>query len=478
MYIRELNGRKRIEIPLFPQEVTKENLESYLPTIMTAHIKNLEDIKYLKNYYKGLQPITAKLKEEGANSVVVENHAYAIVDFKTGYNFGEPIKYAVSNEAVSTDDISELDKYMRCLNKETLDSEMGEELYTCGVARRIILPSVEANAKTPFDIYNLKSENSEVVYSSSIENMPLFGIVITPKHFTNVDVPEYDLTIYTEKEVYTYEYSTMPIFKAVEPHFMQRVPFVEYKINSAYLSPIEVVHTLLNAVNSLESYSVDNVIDFVNSYLVFYNVAQIDKEDKEAMDSTKSITLQTNDPNRPADVKYLINAMQHGDVNVVYENLVKVAYDIVGVPRTSTTITSGGDTGSARLLGGGWTKAEQIAKKEEKFLKRAERELLDICLSIANVNPNAKINELESSDIEITFNRTRHDNLQSRIQALAQLHEMKMPNEAALNIVGVVADTHEVAMAWEINEKNILEQETMNITFEEPNEDTHTHEEE
>lgn len=280
---RELTGRKRIEIPLFPNEINRETLDRYLPSIMTTHISNLNDIKYLKNYYRNKQPIVDKAKVEGSNKVVLENHAYAIVDFKTGYNFGEPIKYAVSNEAVSTDDISELDKYMRYLNKETLDSEMGEELYTSGVARRIILPSVDKNAKVPFDIYNLKSENTEIVYSSSIENMALFGMIITPKKFTDINTQEYELTIYTHKEVYTYEYSLNPVFKAVEPHSLQRVPMVEYKINNAYLSPIEVVHTLLNAVNEIESYSVDNVIDFVNSYLVFYNVATIEKKIRKTL---------------------------------------------------------------------------------------------------------------------------------------------------------------------------------------------------
>ena len=57
-----------------------------------------------------------------------------------------------------------------------------------------------------------------------------------------------------------------------------------------------------------------------------------------------------------------------------YEALIKVAYSIVGVPQPTTQSTSGGDTGEARNLGGGWANASVVADNEEIMLKESEKE--------------------------------------------------------------------------------------------------------
>ena len=41
---------------------------------------------------------------------------------------------------------------------------------------------------------------------------------------------------------------------------------------------------------------------------------EIDKDSKKEIDENKAISLKTTDPSRPADAKYLTNALQQSDV--------------------------------------------------------------------------------------------------------------------------------------------------------------------
>ena len=76
-------------------EVTRENVVSILEDAMLIHARNSQDIQYLYRYYKGDQPILQRVKvvRPEINNKIVENHAYEIVSFKTGYVFGEPVQY-------------------------------------------------------------------------------------------------------------------------------------------------------------------------------------------------------------------------------------------------------------------------------------------------------------------------------------------------------------------------------------------------
>lgn len=163
----------------------------------------------------------------------------------------------------------------------------------------------------------------------------------------------------------------------------------------------------------------------------------------------KAMILKTNDPNKQADAKYLVNALNLGDVQTKYDALVSLAYCICGVPLATTQSTSGGDTGDARELGGGWSNADNIAKQEEKGLIEAEKEMIDICLSICKKTPECPVNELDSSDIKVVFNRSNRDNLLVKMQSLKYAYDMNMPKEASLNIVGITSNSHEVAHEWE-----------------------------
>lgn len=451
-------GLKRIEIPISEEEVSCETIKLYWSRCLSTFTSNLSTMQRLHDVYLGVQSIGDKERytsDSKSNEQIVENHAYNIVDFKSSYNLSEPIQYSIANETLSTDDISELNMYMREIHKDSLDMDNAEDMYCTGLTTRLIMPNTDNDSVSPFKIYNLSYDGGFVVYSSGYKHEKLFGCVIS-----KISDNEYVYTCYAKNGIYTIRTNQGDWVCTKSYNPTEMVNMVECKTNKYYTSPIDVVLTILDAINTLSSNSVDNVVDFVNSILVIIN-QDFTQEDLDMVRNNLALSLKST-PNMQADAKFLVNSLNYTDVNVVYDTLVKTAYDIVGVPRTSTTITSGGDTGQARLLGGGWTKAEQVAKKEEKFIKQAEREMLDIILKICKKNPNCNVN-LNCGDIKIDLNRTPHDNVLAKCQSAMNLYQIGMPEEVILQFVGFTTNTHEIASKWRQNveEKERKQQEEL-----------------
>ena len=86
-------GRKTIYSS--ESEITRDNVQRVVTQAMQTHDLNRKDIKYLIEYEKGRQDILDREKpvRPEINEKIVENHASQIVNFKTAFVFGSPIRY-------------------------------------------------------------------------------------------------------------------------------------------------------------------------------------------------------------------------------------------------------------------------------------------------------------------------------------------------------------------------------------------------
>ena len=82
---KELYGRKVIYSNAL--EITKDNVCDVLSSALVTHNKNVSEIKYLEDYYKGKTPIRNREKtySKHINNKINENRAYEIVNFKVGF---------------------------------------------------------------------------------------------------------------------------------------------------------------------------------------------------------------------------------------------------------------------------------------------------------------------------------------------------------------------------------------------------------
>jgi SPP1 family phage portal protein len=231
-------------------------------------------------------------------------------------------------------------------------------------------------------------------------------------------------------------------FERVEINPLGQIPLFEYKLNKSKLGLVELVKGMLDALNTITSADLDDIEQFVQSLLVFVN-QEVDKETLTALLEIGALQIASKDPRNPADVKLLTNKMQHSETKVLYDRIYGNMLTIVGVPKMSDKASSG-DTGQARLIGEGWTMADERAKQDELAFKQSERQVLKLALSICKAKSQSGIKNLSAKDIEIKFTRNRSDNMLVKTQALTNLKTAKVAPEVAFTVVGLFSDPTEV----------------------------------
>lgn len=149
---------------------------------------------------------------------------------------------------------------------------------------------------------------------------------------------------------------------------------------------------------------------------------------------------------KPADVKLLSQKISHSETKVLKDDIYNDMLTIIGVPRLNDK-PSGGDTGQARLLGEGWTMADERAKQDELSFKKPERQFLKLILSICSEKlkgTEEKLQNLKISDIDIKFTRNKSDNILVKTQALMNLMSAECPPDIAFSVIGLFNDPNEV----------------------------------
>lgn len=436
-------GRKVLYSSYKQEELTDTVIKEIINKVFPIHLFNWQDICYLEDIYKGKQPILFKTKKvrESINNIVVENYAYFITEFKKGYIFGKPLKYVQIGETTN-DEISELNKFMTRLRKHSKDTQLAESLYVNGIAHLLILPTKKDNAKVPFEIDVLDSKRTFVVYETDVGNKPLLAVTYYPVKRDGKKL--FKGSIYTENYYYEFEFSGSSIEKLEnkEPHILGQIPIVEYKLNKSRLGIVEITLSMQHALNKIASSDLDGIEQYIQSLVVFVN-NDVDADTFKELMELGAVKIKS-DSNLPADVKLLINDLNHSSTNIYYERMLSNMLNIVGVPIPSTK-TSGGDTGEARELGDGWTMADLRADQDELMFKNSELTMLEIALDICKKDPKCIINDLDVEEVEIQFERNKSNNLLVKTQSLQNLRASQVSPKSALSVVGLWSDPNAVA---------------------------------
>lgn len=441
-----LKGRRVIKTD--ETEVTVDNVISILDKALPYHEKNRQEIVYLWNYYKGLQPVLDRKKEvrpEICNKIV-ENRANEIVSFKTGYLMGEPLQYVSRGEGDIAEAINLLNEYVFAEEKPTKDKELADWFHICGTSFRMVLPDEEVGEEddSPFEIYTLDPRNTFVVYHNGLGNKPVLGV-----KYVIDDQAIVHYSCYSK-----FEYFEIVEGKVVkhEPHILGDIPIVEYPLNLARIGAFEIVLPLLDAINVTDSNRVDGVEQFIQALMVFYNI-DISSEKYKELREEGAIKVQDIDPNMKAKVEYLVNNMNQGETQTLKEDMYQTVLTICGMPnRNGGSSTS--DTGSAVIMRDGWSAAEARAKDAELMFKKSERIFLRLVLNICKT---LKGMDLRVSNVEIRFTRRNYENILQKAQVLdLMLKNSKIHPRLAFEHCGLFVDSD---LAYTLSEEYAKEQE-------------------
>jgi SPP1 family phage portal protein len=240
-----------------------------------------------------------------------------------------------------------------------------------------------------------------------------------------------------------------------EPHILGNIPIIEYPANQARLGAFEVVLPLLDAINELESNRMDDVVQFVNSFLAILG-AGIDEETAKKLEELKMLCLPEG-----TDAKYLSAALQQADIQVQADNLYDTVLTICGMPNRNMS-SSGGDNGVAVELRNGWPTAESHMKSVEQEFKESEKLFLRLVLRILRDTPDVEM-DLKLENIEAKFTRRNYDNIQTKSQVLTtMLDNPKIHPELAFTHSGLFLDPESAYLQskewWEEQEKKEAEE--------------------
>lgn len=439
----QMFGREKIYTDV--ERITADNVVEVLNKALVTHNKNQSEIQYLWDYYCGKTPILNKTKEirKEINHKINVNRANEVVTFKRGYGFGEPIQYIRRGQKESlTAGINALNEYMFQEDKQAKDSELAEWFYTCGLGYRMVLPGPDADE--PFKIYTLDPRYNFVVRYNGLGEKVVMSVKFILKENKQ---PIY--SIYTPE--FYFEVKNGVITKN-EPHVLGCVPVFEYKTGTARLGAFEIVLPLLDAINEAESNRLDDIVQFVNSFLALLG-GTIDEETAKKLDEYKMLCLPEG-----VDAKYLSDSLKQNDIQVLVNNLYETVLTITGLPnRNGGSSTS--DTGSAVIMRDGWESAEAHMKSIENEFKRSEKEFLKLVLRI--LKDTADI-DLNVRDIDIKFSRRNYDNLQTKSQVLTtMLNNAKIHPELAFLHSGMFLDPEGAYLQskqwWEENQQKAKE---------------------
>lgn len=460
-------GRQTIYINRTEEELLKQNiwqlrktLSDYIPAIVDIHSINKARTRYLWDYYLGIQDIQDKIKHtrDEINNKKVENWAYAMVDFKKAWQLGNPIQYIMINSS-SSEEIENLNKYVRYENKESKDQLAYEDVLVVGRGFRYQnSKNMKEDDEAPFEILNIDRDTCEVVYSSGIRHEQLFSVIITDmeevvKTKEEEKIVEYlEITIYLRNKRLVCEYRDGKIKWISNTKILLNEHVVtEYYTNRDRISLIEIGKDLFDGINQIESLDFDDMEQFVNAFMVFTN-AQVDEEEMDNIKQLGAINIKSTE-NKKASVALLQNRLNATDTQVFYTRLLTSLFQILGVPMaTDSGSLITGDTGKAKLTGQGYTSAGIRAKTDETMFKMCDFNSLKVLLKICKANKKSQIRNLKASEVDSKMNRDMSDNLLVKAQGLMNLLQSGIPKQYALPVINLFSDSNAVVQAMEKEE--------------------------
>lgn len=394
------------------REITDKNVVRVLAEGVSVLNENRPKIKYLHNYYKGDQPVLYRQKtiRDDCNRPVVENHALEWVNFKNAQSYGEPIQcVSLRNDEAINASVDRYNDYCRNASKTVSDIRCGMWQSSVGAGYKAV-QRADGNAETPIRFVAPTPLNTIIVYNEDTEQ-PMLAIQCLKDENNEI----YYLA-FTDKVQYRIKNSKIVSSK---PHAFGGIPIVEYPNNADRLSDIEVIITILDAVNEVQSNRSDSIEQFVQSFFKFIN-CDIDKEKYEAMKAMGAIVVNSANGDGKADVDIISQELNQGSVQTYKDDLLDAGEKILAIPGRNTG-SDGGSTMGAVALRGGWDFAKQSANLKDAFIIESEKRINRVALNLIRQATNGQECNFSALDYDVHIVHSPTDNLFVKAESLELL---------------------------------------------------------
>lgn len=408
------------------EKITPQNVVKVIGDCVGTFYENKLAIKYLWRYYKGDQPALyrEKIVNEDITNKIVENHAYEIVQFKVGQTYGEPVQFISrkDDEAINKS-VDELNDYMTDANKQEKDIKSGEWQSATGTSFKAIQSK---KGEIPFRITAPSPLNTFIIYNRSTEE-PVLAVQELKGE---------------GGRCYKLAFSETMSFKIVDSkvigtklHAYGGIPIVEYPNNHERISDIELVISMLDAINNMQSNRMDGVEQFVQSWIKFVN-CEVDEKQFEKMKLNRALVVKSINKDNKSDVDVITQELNQTQCQVSKDDLWDNALSILAIPTKQSN--TGGDTQGAVELRNGWDFSKTRAKLKDPLVKSSEKRLAVVVLNILRISGNDL--KLSVRDFDVQINHSPQDNMYTKSQTLQQLLQCGIHPLVAIKTVGLWGD--------------------------------------
>lgn len=455
----------RILITTDEKYITKENVRRVLLDAYTVHLMNRERINFLIKYERGDQPLQRKkVIRHDIDIICTDSLPNEIVEFKTGYKWGNPITYKQrsiydANESDSKVDNSGIAEINEMLNEEDVfsaDAELGYFVETCGVGYQLVDIKRNVDCTAVFDIVTLNPMNTFVVYDNSVHHRPLMGVTYVTDnsgntHFTCMtDSQRFQITNLSKFDGENEEDGMVFGWRNGEKNPFEMVNIVEFIRSSDRMGCFERQISAIDALNILESDFCNNVAQDTQALWWGDNLDLPEKYDSDGnvvgynVPKSGGWILTESGENKKASVQALVIATQYDGIlsNIKYQRDIIKQRCFVPIMASA----GGGSTGTAMSMSSGWENAEVQAQKEEAYMRRGKMQIARLILKAiqesTDTPEDSKALHLNISDIQPSILRDRNYDMATKANTLATLLNNGIDPKHAIETIKLFPDTN------------------------------------
>lgn len=412
-------------------EIDASNVRQVLDSALNIHSSNVEQIDYLYDYYRGKTEILNRTKEvrEDILNQITENRAWEIVNFKTPYVVGSPIIYSSPNDD-NSEEVNKFNRLNKIEGKPTKDYSMVEWMMIAGTSYRAVLPKEEfEEGDSPYTIDIPDPRQAFVIYSGGIHKEQMASVYMV----TDSDEVTW-YWVYTKDHLYKLNNADEVI--EVADWTLKDFPIIEFPANNARIGSFEIVISLLDAIEELDSNRQDGVMQFIQSLLVLKNCKLPEGYTATTIAQNGLIEIVSNSDS-PADVELLAQQLDQQQTQTLKDDFYNAVLTICAIPnRNGGASTS--DTGLAVLYRDGWSAAESARKATQQMIEQSEYKSLRLMLKICAETGTLA---LPLNEINVDFTQDHYENLEMKTAVLIQLlSNDKVHPLTAYEVCGLFAD--------------------------------------
>ena len=413
------------------ERITDDNVVKIIGQCIGVFYGNKSAIRYLWRYYKGDQPVLyrTKVSNEDITNKILENHAYEIVQFKVGQTYGEPVQFiSRKDDDAINNAVDELNDFMTDANKHEKDIKSGEWQSATGTSFKAIQSK---EGEIPFRITAPSPLNTFVIYNRSTEEP-----VLAVQELKDEDGRYYKLAF---SETMSFKIVNSNVVSS-KLHTYGGIPIVEYPNNHERISDIELVISMLDAINNMQSNRMDGIEQFVQSWIKFVN-CDVDEEQFAKMKMNHALVVKSINKDNKSDVDIMTQELNQTQCQVAKDDLLDNLQAILAIPNRESQ-NSGGDTQGAVSLRAGWDFSKTRAKMKDPIVKSSEKRFAVVTLNVLRVAGHDL--KLSLRDFDVQISHSPLDNLYTKTQALAQMLQSGINPRIAVATCGLWGDAEKV----------------------------------